>query len=105
VRAASTSAKIRGKNSLPSTHGSIANAVDQAKCSGASRGPNASVARCAPAGVTASGGGGQQSRRGVPSTRRWTATEAAATATIAGALKMDERIAHRAAQRTQIRPL
>ena len=37
-RAASTSAKMRGKKFAPSTHGSIVAAVDQAKSSAASRG-------------------------------------------------------------------
>ena len=67
-RAASTSAKMRGKKFLPSTQGSIVAAVDHAKPSAASRGrtpspaPNAAVAACAPAAVTASGGGGQLGR-------------------------------------------
>ena len=54
-RAPSTSAKIRGKNVFPSTHGSIVAAVDQAKSKfascgrGPSRAANASVAASAPA--------------------------------------------------------
>jgi hypothetical protein len=64
-RAFSTSSKIRGKKSTPSTSGSIVAAVDHANGSAASCGrtpsrfANASVAACAPAGVTAPGGGGQ----------------------------------------------
>ena len=87
-RAASTSAKMRGKKFAPSAQGSIVAAVDQAKSSAASRGrrpsraANASVAACAPAAVTASGGGGQLGRCAIPSTRRWTKNRpAAATAT------------------------
>ena len=58
--AASTSSKIFGKKFVPSAHGSIVAAVDHAKASAAScgrvplRAANASVAACAPAGVTAS---------------------------------------------------
>ena len=70
--AASTSAKMRGKKFAPSTHGSIVAAVDHANGSAAScgrappRATNASVAACAPAGVTASSGGGQLGRCGDP---------------------------------------
>ena len=74
--AASTSARTRGKKFSPSAQGSSVAAVDQAKSSAASREPavaraaNASVAACAPSGVTASGGGGQLDPRSIPSTRR-----------------------------------
>ena len=66
--AASTSAKIRGKKFDPSTQGSIVAAVDHAKRSGAAG--DASTAASAPAGVTASGGGGQLGRWGIDRTRR-----------------------------------
>ena len=72
-RAASMSAKIRGKKFLPSAHGSIVAAVDHANSSVASWGrvpENASVAACAPAGVTASEDGGQLGRCVIPSTWR-----------------------------------
>ena len=57
-RAASTSAKMRGKKVFPSTHGSTVAAVDQANSSAAwgptpSRAANASVAASAPDEVTA----------------------------------------------------
>ena len=91
-RAASTSAKIRGKKLAPSTSGSIVAAVDHANGSAAScgrvppRATNASVAACAPAGVTASAGGGQLGRLVIPSTCRYTTTKAAsATPAIAPA--------------------
>jgi hypothetical protein len=75
-RAASTSAKIRGKKFTPSTHGSIVAAFDQAKSSAAScgrvpsRAANCSVAACAPAEVTAPAGGGQLGCCVIPSTWR-----------------------------------
>ena len=71
-RAASTSAKILGKKLFPSTSGSIVAAVDHAKDSAASCGrpEKRSVAACAAAGVTASGGGGQLGRCVTPSTWR-----------------------------------
>ena len=65
--AASTSLKMRGKKAVPSTQGSIVAAVDHAKRSGAG---DASTAASAPAGVTASGGGGQLGCCGIESTRR-----------------------------------
>ena len=73
-RAASMSAKMRGKKFAPSGHGSIVAAVDHAKSSVAScgrvpsRAANASVAPRAPADVTASDGGGQLGRCVIPST-------------------------------------
>ena len=82
-RAASTSARMRGKKFFPSAQGSSVAAVHQAKSSAASRGPavaraaNAAVAACAPSEVTASGGGGQLGRRSIPSTRRCTTTRTA----------------------------
>ena len=75
-RAASTSARIRGKKLAPSTRGSMLAAVDQAKSRAAScgripsRAAKASVAACAPADVTAVGGGGQVERCVTPSTSR-----------------------------------
>ncbi len=75
-RAASTSARIRGKKFAPSTEGSRLAAVDQAKSKAAScgrtpsRAANASVAARAPAEVTAVGGGGQVERCVTPSTSR-----------------------------------
>ncbi len=75
-RAASTSAKIRGKKVAPSTSGSIVAAVDQAKSRAASwgrvpsRAANAFVAASAPAAVTASEGGGQLGCCVTPSTCR-----------------------------------
>ena len=82
-RAFSTSAKIRGKKLLPSTHGSIVAAVDQAKSKsascgrGESRAANAWVAASAPADVTAPAGGGQLGRCVIPSTCRKTRTKGA----------------------------
>ena len=72
-RAASTSAKIRGKKVFPSTQGSIVAAVDQAKSSAASWGrrPLAGGERLGglrARGVTASAGGGQLGRCVIPST-------------------------------------
>jgi hypothetical protein len=58
---------MRGKKVAPSTQGTIVAAVDQAKRSGAA---GDSTAALAPAGVTASGGGGQLGRCGIESTRR-----------------------------------
>ena len=75
-RAASMSAKMRGKKFAPSAHGSIVAAVDHANSSVASwgrvplRAANASVAACAPSGVTASEDGGQLGRCVIPSTCR-----------------------------------
>jgi hypothetical protein len=66
-RAASMSAKIRGKKFAPPTDGSIVAAVDHAKSNAASCGPmasraaKASVAAAASADVPASPGGGQLS--------------------------------------------
>ena len=59
---------MRGKKFLPSTQGSIVAAVDHAKRSGAAG--VVSSASFAPAGVTASGGGGQLGSWGIESTRR-----------------------------------
>src|SRR5918994_891870 len=76
-RAASTSARIRGKNSFPSTHGSIDAAIDHTKRGAASRGTvpsrarNAAVAACAPSAVMPSTGGGQLGRCSIRSRRRW----------------------------------
>ena len=75
-RAASTSAKMRGKKFAPSGHGSIVAAVDHANSNAAScgrvppRAANASVAARAPDGVTASEGGGQLGRCVTPSACR-----------------------------------
>ena len=82
--APSMSSKMRGKKFAPSTHGSIVAAVDHAKSSAAScgrvplRAANALVAASAPAGVTASGGGGQLGFWVIPSTCLYTRTNRAA---------------------------
>ena len=89
-RAASTSAKMRGKKLTPSTSGSIVAAVDHAKSSAASRVPapsraaKASVAARAPSAVTASAGGGQHDRDLTPSTLRWTAARPTAETIASG---------------------
>src|SRR5512134_2040185 len=90
---------MRGKKLTPSTKGSIVAAVDQAKSSAASRGrilrraANASVAASAPAGVTASCGGGELGRLGLPSTFRYAPVNNAAPAREArpSALRPDTR--------------
>ena len=82
--APSMSLKMRGKKFAPSTHGSIVAAVDHAKSSAAScgrvplRAANSLVAASAPAGVTASGGGGQLGFWVTPSTCLYTRTNRAA---------------------------
>ena len=99
-RAASMSARIRGKKLEPSTRGSMLAAVDQAKSRAAScgRAPSrrakASVAARAPAAVTAVGGGGQVERCVIPNASRYTTTNRAARRMARSARAFRARPAH-----------